>query len=90
MTDPAVHICHDLTHRSGGATIIPRLHHHDTHGERVGHARFGSCIFCDRYDLYGEPTEPTPIRADGTQMRAGDEVGEPGGFTFTFSFEELP
>ena len=26
----------------------------------------------------------------GPDMRAGDEVGEPGGFTFTFSFEELP
>ena len=26
----------------------------------------------------------------GPDMRAGDEIGEPGGFTFAFSFEELP
>ena len=87
MTDPSVLACHDASHGGTGSTTFPKLHHHGPAGERVGHSRFGSCIWCDRGDdLHGEPTlvrairaemessEPTPIRADGTPMESSAEA----------------
>lgn len=76
MADPSVLACHDLTHGSTGSTTFPKLHHHGPQGERVGHSRFGSCIWCGRGDdLHGEPTpEPTPVRLDGTPMESTAEA----------------
>lgn len=87
MADPSALACHDLTHGSTGSTTFPKLHHHGPQGERVGHSRFGSCIWCGRGDdLHGEPTlvrairaemessEPTPVRADGTPMESTAEA----------------
>jgi len=65
MADPSVLACHDLTHGSTGATVVAKLHHHGPQGERVGHSRFGSCIWCGRGDdLHGEPTLVRAIRAE--------------------------
>ena len=73
--------CHDLTHGAAGAAIIYRLHHHGPGGERVGHARFGTCVWCERlYGLYGAPTPAEPIFPAQTCPSCGAEhPGEPCG-----------
>ena len=49
--------CRDTTHGPVGSEVLPKVHHHNAHGHRVGHSRFGACIFCGLdWPLYDAPT----------------------------------